>query len=151
MTYQPSIAGSPSGGVQLYNPSARDGIGKTLTGDRLHHFRNGRSICGLVAGEAAESGDLQDLCARFEMCPSCAKVGPDRDRRLMRQITDDLAECDPEVVQQLRVTVAASEPLFDCPPGVTEKWWVELRQLLGDAPMRRLLWSALTDMEARRT
>lgn len=150
MTYHPPMAGSPSGGVKLYDPNARDGIGKTITGDRLHHFRNGRSLCGVVAGEGAEPGDLQDLAARYDLCPSCAKVGPDREALLIRSITEDLGECDPEVVQDLRVTLAASEPLFDCPPGVNEKWWIELRQLIGDAPMRRQLWSVLTDMEARR-
>ena len=72
--------------------------------------------------------------------------------RLFDIVIDCLAvDCEPESRHDLKVRLAASEPMDECPPGVDEQAWRKLRGWVGDPTMRRRLWAALTDIEIRRS
>ena len=72
--------------------------------------------------------------------------------RLFSAVIESLdADCGPAARHELKVKLAASEPMSWCPPGVEERHWRKLRSLAGDPNMRRRLWSALVDLDARRT
>lgn len=75
-----------------------------------------------------------------------------RVERLFELVADDLAEmCDPEVRQRLKVDIAAGAEMKVCPFGVNEAQWAELVELVPAPTIRKRLWSALADMEIRRT
>jgi hypothetical protein len=65
-------------------------------------------------------------------------------------VTDSLHDLEMEVLHELKVRVAGSEPMDWVPPGMDEVAWKKLRVTVGDSIMRRRIWSVLADLEAWR-